>query len=126
SVVNDPTRASNQPFGPNWLVLILPYMEQGPLYNQFSASINSYLNDGNTTWMGIRTTPIPSYLCPSDTGAQIAWDQRGGNWARGNYACNAGGIHQGDTTAWTSTENGSSPTYHYNPGDYADVPNGTA
>ena len=28
--------------GPNWAILILPYVEQGNLYNQFGTSINSF------------------------------------------------------------------------------------
>src|SRR5947199_5513827 len=30
-------------FGPNWAVLILPQMEQGPLYNTISTSVNNYI-----------------------------------------------------------------------------------
>ena len=131
----------DQPFGPNWIVLTLPYIEQGPLYNTAASAISSYMTDGNSNWMVVRTAQFPTVLCPSDSGSQIPWNPAqpnssitpvlppspgNTNWARGNYACNAGGIHQGDTTAWTSTDGGASPTYHYNPGDYADVPTGTS
>src|SRR6476620_10113381 len=40
----------NQPFGPNWAVLILPYVEQGSLFNQVSASVLSYPADSNSNW----------------------------------------------------------------------------
>jgi prepilin-type N-terminal cleavage/methylation domain-containing protein/prepilin-type processing-associated H-X9-DG protein len=80
----------NQPFGPNWAVLILPQIEQGPLYNQVQAAVNSYLTDSNTAWRAIRVTRIPTYLCPSDTGQDTPANAAGGGWARGNYGANAG------------------------------------
>src|SRR5213076_864106 len=30
-------------FGPNWAVLILPYIEQGPMFTQVQASVNRYM-----------------------------------------------------------------------------------
>src|SRR5438045_901225 len=38
----DRTWASGQNFGPNWIVLILPYFEQDNLYRQASASVQNY------------------------------------------------------------------------------------
>src|SRR5262245_47373317 len=35
--------ASGQPFGPNWAVLILPYIEQNNLYNSVANSIQNYM-----------------------------------------------------------------------------------
>jgi prepilin-type N-terminal cleavage/methylation domain-containing protein len=125
NAVTDMTSHSSGVFGPNWVVLVLPYIEQGNLYNQAGTAINSYMNDGNSAWQVVRTATIPTLLCPSDPANGTPWNQVGGNWARGNYACNAGGIHSGDNVGWTSTANGASPTYNFNPGDYADVPNGT-
>ncbi len=100
---------SNNNFGPNWVVLLLPYIEQKPLYDTQAANIQSYRVNGNTAWMAVRTATIPLMLCPEDDGAQTPWPQAGGNWARGNYGCNAGGIHVPSTLGWTSTENGRSP-----------------
>jgi prepilin-type N-terminal cleavage/methylation domain-containing protein/prepilin-type processing-associated H-X9-DG protein len=74
----------SQPFGPNWAVYILPYIEQDNLYKQ--AQVNLYpgpidptlifpgsdpLGDGvantvNGTWRAIRGTEIKTYLCPAD------------------------------------------------------------
>src|SRR4029077_1372501 len=52
------------------------------------------------------------------SGQSIQWNQAGGGWARGNYACNAAGIHQPNTppgglspVAWLSTRDGQSPKY---------------
>jgi prepilin-type N-terminal cleavage/methylation domain-containing protein/prepilin-type processing-associated H-X9-DG protein len=111
----DPTTAG-QNFGPNWVCHILPYIEQGPLYAQVQASITNYMANGDKTWRNVRGSIIPVMICPSDAaGHQILYSGTGGSgWARGNYACNFGGIHQYDEAGWTSSANGRSPTYHQN------------
>jgi prepilin-type N-terminal cleavage/methylation domain-containing protein/prepilin-type processing-associated H-X9-DG protein len=80
-------------FGPNWLVFILPHLEQGPLYSQYSADIVAFVASGgsNQNWRNLRNVKIPSLLCPSDSGQDTQFALNGGNWARGNYAANAGG-----------------------------------
>jgi len=85
--------------GPNWAVLILPYIEQDNLYKQYSASINNYLTwvkssgkagglDNN--WRGMRGTVIKPLQCPSEGYGQTLGSRAGGGWARGNYAGNQG------------------------------------
>ena len=103
------TVPNNRNFGPNWVVLTLPFIEQGPLYASVQASITSYMATGDRTWRNIRGTKLTLLLCPTDVGADVLYQGAGGNWARGNYGCNAGGIHQPATLAWTSTEDGRTP-----------------
>jgi len=85
--------------GPNWAVLILPYVEQSALYNQVTASIQNYINFANPSgtggsndqnWRAVRTATIPVYICPSESNAQIMGNRASGNWARGSYAANSG------------------------------------
>ncbi len=84
----------HQNFGPNWAVMILPYIEQGALFSQVQTSVQSYLKSGDATWRSIRGAKIPVLLCPSDTGAEVPASAAGGGWARGNYGANAGpGMH---------------------------------
>jgi prepilin-type N-terminal cleavage/methylation domain-containing protein/prepilin-type processing-associated H-X9-DG protein len=111
-------------FGPNWVVFILPFIEQGNLITSaVQASINTYLPAGfgtgsNNGWRAIRNTTLSLMICPVDAGGQqIPFAGPGGSWARGNYACNAGGIHQpntpptGQPVGWLSTAKGASPVY---------------
>src|SRR5262249_36542229 len=88
----------NYPFGPNWAVYLLPYVEQNNLFQQ--ASVSDYLcgyYSGNTTqrdrWRTIvKDKLIPVYSCPADD-QSIPFDgypSAPGPWARGNYAANAG------------------------------------
>src|SRR6185369_16154365 len=88
--------ASN-PFGPNWAVFLLPYLERQDLYNQ--ANPSSYpgtKNFGsaatyNISWRSIRGAKVKAYICPSDTGHVILFTDptsapKEPGWARGNYA----------------------------------------
>ena len=79
----------NQNFGPNWAVLLLPHIEQGALYNQYSSAIQSYMTDNNAAWRGLSNAALAAYRCPSDS-AGDAPSTRAGTWARGNYGANAG------------------------------------
>jgi prepilin-type N-terminal cleavage/methylation domain-containing protein/prepilin-type processing-associated H-X9-DG protein len=56
-----------------WFVLMLPYIEQGPLYNSFNASIGMEGPPLGSAPLGgfvvnstVFTTKIPSFQCPSD------------------------------------------------------------
>ncbi len=84
----------NQNFGPNWAVMILPYIEQTALYASVQDSVQSYVKTGNAAWRSVRGAKIPVLLCPSDLGAETPASVAGGGWARGNYGANAGpGMH---------------------------------
>ena len=94
------------PFGPNWAVLLLPYIEQTPLYQQ--ANPLSYpgiaITVGtvppyaavNNSWRTVRGVTVKTYLCPSDSNNQVPYNDPGPNappetgWARGNYGVTAG------------------------------------
>ncbi len=108
---NDPnnyTLSIQSPFGPNWAVSLLPYIEQANLFNQIS--LNSYPGAGaswtagsapqgyNLSWRAIVGTNVKTYLCPSDGNNQTPYYDPSGvdcpvpaqSWARGNYAATAG------------------------------------
>jgi prepilin-type N-terminal cleavage/methylation domain-containing protein/prepilin-type processing-associated H-X9-DG protein len=86
----------NQNFGPNWAILLLPQLEQAPLFSQVATSVNNYLASLNSTtapdqnWRVIRGAAVPVFLCPSDTGPDPQCARAGGGWARGNYGANTG------------------------------------
>jgi len=81
-------------FRVNWVGLVLPFLEQQPLYD--SANKSAYLSDPkNAQYRGTRLAVM---LCPSDahnqtpfngskSGETASW---GDGWARGNYGANAG------------------------------------
>jgi prepilin-type processing-associated H-X9-DG protein len=120
-VVNDSAarKASdpnNHPFGPNWAVYLLPFLDQQPLYDQ--ANVLSYpgtpnYNDFtsyNLSWRAVRSQRVKTYLCPSDSGHDVPFDNypnAPGPWARGNYAANAG------PGWWQMSLNGRSYTESY-------------
>ena len=88
--VNNPSD-QNQNFGPNWAVLVLPYIEQKPLWDTVADSVQRYMtNNAESAWRSVRGTRLSIFICPSDTGTNTPYSGVGGNWARGNYACNSG------------------------------------
>jgi prepilin-type N-terminal cleavage/methylation domain-containing protein/prepilin-type processing-associated H-X9-DG protein len=97
------------PFGPNWAVAILPWVDQAPLYNVNQPNLQTYPGvvngiptgtpDPATNGLQWRTTlvdqKIPVYRCPSDAyndnfyvNAAVPGGVNG--WARGNYGATAG------------------------------------
>ena len=93
------------PFGPNWAVTLLPYIEQDNLYKQSNAiaypgvpiTVGVPPGGANQTWRSIRGVVVKTYQCPSDGNSSQPYnDSTGGNapaetgWARGNYGAIAG------------------------------------
>jgi len=118
-------------YRPNWVILILPQMGEKPIYDSFNfvAHISDPENEFGGDWNGSswvprlkfgdggRTATVSSFLCPSDNrnnripfGGNVSGEA--GNWARGNYACNAGrpyidnpensafSVQDGNSAAW--------------------------
>lgn len=55
-----------------WSVMILPYMDQAPMFNQLLAGPNTFqqaANDPNR--LKLLTTPLPAFICPSDPEAPV-------------------------------------------------------
>jgi prepilin-type N-terminal cleavage/methylation domain-containing protein/prepilin-type processing-associated H-X9-DG protein len=114
---------SSRRHGPNWAVLILPHIEQGNLYATVAESVTAYRNRTGpialrSQWRTARTAKLAVMTCPTDAdGHAVPWAGAGGGWARGNYAANAGGIHQQqgpgvvESIGWNSTRDGASPVY---------------
>jgi len=84
---NDPGKPE---IGPGWGVQLLPYVEQSGLYE--SVDITNYMRSGGTdqSWRKLGEATVPLYLCPSDANNSFKFDYDGRQWARGNYAANAG------------------------------------
>jgi len=80
----------DQNFGPNWVVLILPYIEQSSLFSTYQQSINNYSTTGDNAWRAMRSMALSSMRCPSDPFGATPCNVANGNWARGNYGANSG------------------------------------
>jgi prepilin-type N-terminal cleavage/methylation domain-containing protein len=88
-------------FNANWIISILPHIEEQPLYDSFE--LKKRINDNtaplasNKNYIA-RGVEIAVLLCPSDANNRVlyqgaAGSGHGGNWARTNYAANAGGAY---------------------------------
>ncbi|HJZ57539.1 MAG TPA: DUF1559 domain-containing protein [Gemmataceae bacterium] len=77
--------------GWGWGTLILPYIEQQPLFNQLNPNLT-----GTVAMPGAKTSPlftqtIPTYVCPTDTGPAINGSMNTGTnngYAKSNYVIN--------------------------------------
>jgi prepilin-type N-terminal cleavage/methylation domain-containing protein/prepilin-type processing-associated H-X9-DG protein len=78
----------------NWVILILPFMEEQALYNGFQSVLKVNGVDQNLSIgpaRDVRSKQLPVMLCPSDLGTSVGpCSLSGGNWARGNYGINFG------------------------------------
>jgi prepilin-type N-terminal cleavage/methylation domain-containing protein/prepilin-type processing-associated H-X9-DG protein len=100
-------------FGPNWIIQILPQMEEQGLSDKFerNTSVSTgftpiNLPGANNRNVEARGTEIPVLLCPSDAYNKVKYQGKSGsphngNWARGNYAANAGRMFLTSTTSAT-------------------------
>ena len=83
----------------NWVILILPQLENQNLKNLFNLTqplTSNTANSDGTNNGTARATSLAVMLCPSDTYNQKPFDGTGStasvlgsNWARGNYGANA-------------------------------------
>jgi prepilin-type processing-associated H-X9-DG protein len=92
-------------FRPNWVILTLAQLEQRPLLKSFDLT----LPIGDPYNRPARGTRIETMLCPSDSvnnRVAFAGVQSGetDNWARGNYAVNAGNIDMRNLRNASSTQ----------------------
>ncbi len=92
-----------KPFGPNWAVMLLPYIEQQGMYDQamptaypgVPITIGSAPANANQTWRIVRNVEMKVYQCPSEAYRKTHYNDPSGaptpaDWARGNYGVTAG------------------------------------
>ncbi len=92
----------------NWVIKILPFMEQQALHDQFDLSL-PISDPANQT---ARSMHVSEMICPTDTYNTKPFNGSGhaptahlnDNWARGNYAANGALAHRGqaDSPGWKS------------------------
>ena len=126
-----------QHYGPSWMVLILPFVEEDDLYNNdwnrhVPMSDSTTAGPNGKTNLDFRGTEIDLYKCPSDTGANKnnKCGRYGGNWARASYAASSG---RGDDVwiirnrAWSTRPAARRGAMgHMQAARFADIADGTA
>lgn len=91
----------------NWVIAILPFLEQQALFDTFDLSVPISDSRNRTA----RGTDLQVMRCPTDVGQKAKFSSpdstntEGDNWARGNYAANASLAHY-----WLSTYCGAGTT----------------
>ncbi|MGY8771378.1 MAG: DUF1559 domain-containing protein [Pirellulales bacterium] len=78
----NPSRIADVDKGANWLVFLLPQVEQNALFDQWDFNIPANQNPG-------RSIELTIYKCPTDPQSNSEHcSYAGGGWARGNYGMN--------------------------------------
>ncbi len=107
----EPVRTSPH-FGPNWVIMVLPFLEHQGLYERFDRTvpISHEIN------LPARSSELSVMLCPTDNGAGNEFDGtmfgEGPSWARGNYAANAGSGYLLEGSRWDATWGAASPGWN--------------
>ncbi|OWK42320.1 DUF1559 domain-containing protein [Fimbriiglobus ruber] len=83
-VTSSPAGASAPSPGWSWATLILPYIEQGPLYTQIAPDTTGLVSGASVT--ALTQTKIATYRCPSDTVPDLNTQFQ--SFASNNYVCN--------------------------------------
>ena len=94
TLLTDVTRYNHGQYRENWVIMILPYLEQQPVYD----ALNLLVPISDVANQPARSTVLPMMLCPTDTfnrqpfngSAFSRTTKYGDGWARGNYGANAG------------------------------------
>jgi prepilin-type N-terminal cleavage/methylation domain-containing protein len=87
----DVSQRQNPSLSENWVIMILPFVEEQNLYDRFD--LTKYISDPVNA--AARGTRLGFMACPSDPNTQTPLDGTkitpalGSNWARGCYAANA-------------------------------------
>jgi prepilin-type N-terminal cleavage/methylation domain-containing protein/prepilin-type processing-associated H-X9-DG protein len=112
-------------FGAGWATVLLPYLEQEPIYRQLDltrplASAGPWINVPN--WVALQNFQVSSYVCPASNLPPLAQTDPGdngpNNWQQvGNYVAimgaTQGGDNPGDPTGQGRTVDCSNPTPVY-------------
>ncbi len=125
--------ASVQKYGTQWGVLILPYMDQGPVYNNFNFNLDYHVSPNSDLDAG--ATTIPAYLCPSDPQSDPRCDASGGidhggpggkdDLGRSNYAGVADSVDWTCDTLWPRND-GNGILHGFSKNGIRDVIDGTS
>lgn len=89
--------------GWGWGVMLLPYLDQGPLYNEMPFNTVNNINLTNMKPLG--QTPLNVYRCPSDIGGKL--NDNFHDFATTNYRANFGTLQVGASYSGCGT----SPRY---------------
>ena len=105
---NGPVDVAHNQNGLAWSALILPFIEQGPLWDQIKTQMNGFArhwaSDASGSAIAAAREGVPAFACPSDTMKLI--NNKRGNYGKNNYLGNSGNNAAVDRKGifWTNSE----------------------
>lgn len=110
--------------GWGWGVMILPFIEQGALYDALSPNTSPFPTDVSVdpgmSQRVLMQTIIPTYRCPSDVGSPI--NNQRGNFGTSNYS----GVWGSHVDAGTHTGAGNGCMFYNSRINFRDITDGTS
>ncbi len=86
-----PQDGRNANWGATWVVMMLPFIEQGNLHSKYDFTLTARTGGATTANNMVTRTQLKATMCPSHPIIQTRLNQDFDGFAKGNYAANAGG-----------------------------------
>ena len=110
--------------GFSWRVMILPFIDQAPIYNQFNFDhhVQGQCNNvyGGSSWGAVNSTIVPVFICPSDDTLPTEFGPAGTNYAGFFSANNSQTPGPADQAFFTQTGAGTHKV------SFKDIPDGSS
>lgn len=87
---NPPENGRDANWGATWVIMVLPYLDQAPLYNQYNSSLLARSGATNAVNNSVTRQKLDILNCPSHPPINTLLTQDFDGFAKGTYAANAG------------------------------------
>jgi prepilin-type N-terminal cleavage/methylation domain-containing protein/prepilin-type processing-associated H-X9-DG protein len=91
-------------WGATWVVMVLPFIEQKPLADQYKPGMLARTGNATTANNIVTRTLLPALLCPTHPAVTTRFSQDFDGFAKGNYAGCAGGGQMVNYSHFTSAQ----------------------
>jgi len=85
-----PENGRDAQWGATWVIMILPFLDQAPLYNQYNSSLIARTGNATTANNNVTRSTLVAWNCPSHPSVNSFLTQDFNGFAKGNYAGNTG------------------------------------
>ena len=124
-----PANGRDTSWGATWVTMILPYLDQAPLYNLYNFSLparSGTAGSSTTPNTSIVKRPLTAMLCPSHPKMSSLLTQDWNGFAKGNYGINAGSGHMLDINHFRGVQRGIASAIAQWGASFADMTDGSS
>ena len=122
----DPTNARQVHWGATWVVMLLPFLEEGNMAARYDSTLIARSGDANTSNNLITRLPLAYMQCPSHPAITLRLTEDFDGFAKGNYAGSVGNAWLMDITHFDSARRGAFSAIASWGASFADITDGTS